>query len=92
MSNIYSRQCLQAIEFYSKICEQMKNLRQLTLTQIQKNTLLLGYMLTGDRSIFVKQEGINVMKMYKCAKKSSPLYVPQEIEYYDKYQSYLKTE
>ena len=64
MSNIYSRISLQAIEFYSQICEQTRNLRQLTLTQVQKNTPLLGYLLTGDRSIFVKQEGVNVMKMY----------------------------
>ena len=84
MSNIYSRISLQAIESYSQICEQTRNLRQLTLTQVQKNTPLLGYILTGDRSIFVKQEGVNVMKMYKCAKKSSPLYVPQTRECYDK--------
>ena len=84
MSNIYSRISLQAIEFYSQICEQTRNLRQLTLTQVQKNTPLLGYILTGDRSIFVKQEGVNVMKMHKCAKKSSPLYVPQTRECYDK--------
>ena len=84
MSNIYSRISLQAIEFYSQICEQTRNLRQLTLTQVQKNTPLLEYILTGDRSIFVKQEGVNVMKMYKCAKKSSPLYVPQTRECYDK--------
>ena len=75
MSNIYSRISLQAIEFYSQICEQTRNFRQLTLTQVQKNTPLLGYILTGDRSIFVKQEG---------AKKSSPLYVPQTRECYDK--------
>ena len=84
MSNIYSRISLQAIEFYSQICEQTRNLRQLKLTQVQKNTPLLGYILTGDRSIFVKQEGVNVMKMYKSAKKSSPLYVPQTRECYDK--------
>ena len=84
MSNIYSRISLQAIEFYSQICEQTRNLRQLTLTQVQKNTPLLGYIFTGDRSIFVKQEGVNVMKRYKCAKKSSPLYVPQTRECYDK--------
>ena len=84
MSNIYSRISLQAIEFYSQICEQTRNLRQLTLTQVQKITPLLGYILTGDRSIFVKQEGVNVMKMYKCAMKSSPLYVPQTRECYDK--------
>ena len=84
MSNIYSRISLQAKEFYSKICEQTRNIRQLTLTQAQKNTPLLGYILTGDRSIFVKQKGKNVMKMYKCARKSSPLYVPQTRECYDK--------
>ena len=84
MSNIYSRISPQAIEFYSQICEQTRNLRQLTLTQVQKNTPLQGYILTGDRSIFVKQEGVNVMIMYKCAKKSSPLYVPQTRECYDK--------
>ena len=50
MSNIYSRISLQAIEFYSQICEQTRNLRQLTLTQVRKNTPLLGYILTGDRS------------------------------------------
>ena len=65
MSNIYSRIRLQAIEFYSKMCEQARNLRQLTLTQVQKNKPLIGYILTGDRSIFVKQEGVNVLKMYK---------------------------
>ena len=84
MSNIYSRIGLQAFEFYSQICQQTRNLRQLTLTQVQKNTPLLGYILTGDRSIFVKQEGVNLMKMYKCAKISSPLYVPQTRECYDK--------
>ena len=77
MSNIYSTISLLAIDFYSKICEQIQNLRQLILTQVHKNTPLLGYILTGDRSKFVKQEGINVMKMYKCAKKSPPLYIPQ---------------
>ena len=91
MSNIYSRISLQAIEFYSQICEQTRNLRQLTLTQVQKNTPLLGYILTGDRSIFVKQEGVNVMKMYKCAKKSSPLYVPQTRECYNKIPILYKT-
>ena len=80
MSNIYSRISLQAIEFYSKICEQTRKIRQLILTQVQKNTPLLGYILTGGRLIFVKQQGVNVMKMYKCAKKSSPLYVPQTRE------------
>ena len=84
MSNIYSRISLQAVEFYSQICEQTRNIRQLTLTQVQKNTPLLGYILTGDRSIFVKQEGVNVTKTYKCAKKSSPLYVPQTRECSDK--------
>ena len=84
MSNIYSRISLQAIEFHSQICEQTRNIRQLTLTQVQKNTPLLGCILTGHRSIFVKQEGVNVLKMYKCAKKSSPLYVPQTRECYDK--------
>ena len=69
MSNILSRKSLQAIEFYSKICEQTRNIRQLTLTQVLKNTPLIGYKLTGDRTIFVKQEGVNVMKMYKSAKK-----------------------
>ena len=48
MSNIYSRISLEAIEFYSKICEQTRNIRQLTLTKVQKNTPLLGYILTGD--------------------------------------------
>ena len=46
MSNIYSRISLQAIEFYSQTCEQTRNIRQLTLTQVQKNTPLLGYILT----------------------------------------------
>ena len=49
MSNIYSRISLRAIEFYSQICEQTRNLRQLTLTQVQKNTQILGYILTGDQ-------------------------------------------
>ena len=85
MSNIYSRISLQAIEYYSQICEQTRNIRHITLTQVQKNTPpLLGYILTGDRSISVKQEGVNLMKMYKCVKKSSPLYVPQTRECYDK--------
>ena len=90
MSNIYSRISLQAIEFYSKVCEQTRNIRQLKLTQVQKNTPLLGYILTGHRSIFVKQERVNVMKMYKCAKKLSPLYIPQTRESY--YKSYTKIE
>ena len=84
MSNIYPRICLKAIEFYSKICEQIRNIQHLTMTQVQKNTPRLGYILTGDRSTFLQQEGINVMKMYKCAKKSSLLYVPQTRECYDK--------
>ena len=49
MSNIYSRISLQAIEFYSKSCKQTRNLRQLTLTQVQKNAPPSGYILTGDR-------------------------------------------
>ena len=42
MSNIYARISLQAIDFCSQICEQTRNLRQLTLTQVQKNTPQLG--------------------------------------------------
>ena len=49
MSNIYSRISLQAIAFYSQICEQTRNLRQLTLTQVQKNPPLLGYIQETDR-------------------------------------------
>ena len=41
--DLCSRISLQAIEFYSQICEQTRNLRQLTLTQVQNNTPLLGY-------------------------------------------------
>ena len=36
MSKIYSRISLQAIDFYSQICEQTRNIRQLILTQVQK--------------------------------------------------------
>ena len=74
MSKIHSRLNLQAIEFYSKICEQDRNVRQLTLTQVAKETNLLGYILAGDRSIFIQQEGINAMRMYKCAGKVSQLW------------------
>ena len=75
MIKIYSQLSLQAIEFYSKLCEQTGNIRQLALTQLHKDTSLLGYILTGDRSIFVQEEGINVMKMYRCAEKVSQLWV-----------------
>ena len=84
MSNIYSRISLQAIEFYSKIFEQIRDLRQLIFIKVQKNSPLLGYILTGERSIFVQQEGVNVIKMYKCANKVITLYVPQNRECYDK--------
>ena len=83
MSKIYSQLSLQAIEFYSKLCEQTRNIRQLALTQVHKDTLL-GYILTGDRSIFVQEEGINNMKMYRCAKKVSQLWVPDDKTCYDK--------
>ena len=73
MSKIYSQLSLKAIEFYSKTCEQTRSLRQLKLTQVHKDTPLLGYILTGDRSIFVKEEGIKVMKIYKRARKVSQL-------------------
>ena len=48
MNKIHSQLCLQAIEFYSKVCEQTRNLRQLTLTQVHKDTLdiMLGCNLT----------------------------------------------
>ena len=49
MGKIYSQLSLQAIEFYSKLCEQTRNLRQLAFTQVHKNTPLLGYILIGDR-------------------------------------------
>ena len=62
MSKFYSRLSLQAIELYSKIGEPTLNIIQLTLTRVQKETLLLGHIGTRDRSIFVKQEGNNVMK------------------------------
>ena len=84
MSKIYAQLSPQAIEFYSKICEQTSSLRQLTLTRIHKDTPLLGYILTGDRSIFVQERGINVMKMYKCARKVSQLWVPNDNTCYDK--------
>ena len=92
MSNIYSRISLQAIEFYSQICEQTRNIRQLTLTQVQKNTPLLGYILTGDRSIFVKQEGVNVMKMYKCARNHHRYMYHKHVNVTTKYQYYTKIE
>ena len=84
MSKIYSQLSLQAIEFYSKLCEQTRNVRQLALTQVHKDTPLLGCILTGDRSIFVQEEGINVMQMYRCAKKVSKLRVPDDKTCYDK--------
>ena len=84
MSKIYSQLSLQAIEFYSKLCEQTRNIRQLALTQVHKDTPLLGYILTGDRSIFVQEEGINVLKMYRCAKKVSQLWVPDDKTCYAK--------
>ena len=56
----------------------------IALTQVHKDTPLLGYILTGDRSIFVQEEGINVMKMYKCANKVSQLWVPNDKTCYDK--------
>ena len=34
--------------------------------------------------MFVQEEGINVMKMYKCAQKVSQLWVPNENTCYDK--------
>ena len=78
MSKIYSKLSLQAIEFYSNLCEQTPNIRKLAPTQVHKDTPLLGYILTGHRSIFVHEEGINVMKMYRCAKKVSQLSVPDD--------------
>ena len=36
MSNIYSRISLQAIEFFSQICEQTRNIRQLTLQKYKR--------------------------------------------------------
>ena len=63
MSKIYSQLSLQAIEFHLKICEQTRSFRQLTLTQVHEDTLLLGYFLTDDLTIFVQEEGINVMNM-----------------------------
>ena len=81
MSKIYSQLSLQAIEFYSKLCEQTRNIRQLALTQVHKDKPLLGYILTGDRSIIVQEEGINVMKMYRCAKKVSQLWVLDDKTY-----------
>ena len=38
MSKIYSQLSLQAIEFYSKLCQQTRNIRQLALTQVHKDT------------------------------------------------------
>ena len=84
MSKIFSRLSLQVIEFYSKLCEQTRNNRQLALTQVHKDTPLLGYIITGDRSIFVQEEGVNVMKIYRCAKKVSQLWVPDDKTCYDK--------
>ena len=49
MSKIYSQLSLQAIECYSNLCEQTRNIRHLALTQVHKDTPLLGYILTGDR-------------------------------------------
>ena len=73
MSKIYSQLSLQAIEFYSKLCEQTRIIRQPALTQVHKDTPLLGYIITRDCSIFVQEEGIKAMKMYRCAKKVSQL-------------------
>ena len=84
MSKIYTRLSLKAIEFYSKICEQTQIIRDLTLIQLQKDTQLLGRILAEDRSLCVKQKGINVIKLYKCAQKTSHLYVRNEHSCYDK--------
>ena len=84
MSKIYSQLSLQAIEFYSKLCEQTRNIRKLALTQVHKDTPLLDYILTGGRSIFVQEEGINIMKMYRCAQKVSQLWETDDKTCYDK--------
>ena len=84
MSNIYSRISLQAIEFYSQICEQTRNLRQLTLTQVPKEHSAI--------KIYPHWRQINICqtRRSKCnenvqmREKSSPLYVPQTRECYDK--------
>ena len=67
MSKNCSQLSLQAIEFFSTICDQTRKIRQLIITQVHKDIPLLGYILPGDRSIFVQQKGINLMKMFKCA-------------------------
>ena len=67
MSKIYSQLSLKAIEFHSKICEQTRSLRQLTLTSVHK-------VFDQYRSVFVQEEMVNVMKMYKCARKVSQLW------------------
>ena len=84
MSKIHSRLSLQAVENHSKNFAQTRSIRKLILTQVHKDTPLLGYILTGDRSIFVKEEGIYIMKIYKCARKVSQLWIPSEPTCYDK--------
>ena len=46
VSKRYSRLTSQDIEFYSKTCEQTLIIRQLKLTQVHKDTLSLGYILS----------------------------------------------
>ena len=84
MSKIHSRLSLQAVENHSKNCAQTRSIRKLILTQVHKDKPLLGYSLTGDRSIFVKEEGRYIMKIYKCAQKVPQLWIPSEPTCYDK--------
>ena len=45
---------------------------------------MLGYIVTREGSIFVQEEGINAMKMFKCARKVSQIWVPNINTCYDK--------
>ena len=58
-------------------CELDRTLKQMILMQAIQNNRLAGYMLTGNRSMFLETDG-SIGWLYHCPKRNSPLQVLEQ--------------
>ena len=64
-----------SLNFYRKICDIDRDLKQTAFFLLTQKFPLLGYVITGQRSTFATLKSQNVISLFQCKTVSSPLYV-----------------
>ena len=89
ISRIFQEMSLSELETLHQLCEleRTQNLQSLALAVL--NIPYAGYLLSGNRSIFIDYEG-NILWYYTCTKKVSPLYVFEDKKCYKRIPIFYK--